>query len=81
MTCEYVFSKEINLPCFLKIVTLVAFSCWKIAMLKEVDNEFMKYLATIRVKFPLKRGLNGRIGSYKKFNLERHGVVESGFPL
>ena len=81
MTCDYVFSKEINLPCFVKIVTLVVFSCWKIALLKEVDNEFLKYLATIRVKFPLKRGLNGWVVSYKKFNLERHGVVESGFLL
>ena len=50
-------------------------------MLKEVDNEFLKYLATIRVKFTLKRGLNGRVVSYKKFNLERRGVVESGFLL
>ena len=48
-------------------------------MLKEVDNKFLKYLATIRVKFPLKRGLNVRVVSHKKFHSERRGVVESGF--
>ena len=48
-------------------------------MLNEVDNEFLKYLSTIRVKFPEKGGLNIWVVLHNKFHLKRCGVGESGF--